>query len=217
MSESITIDSVFLNFGQQEVLKGIHLNFAAGQVTGILGRNGCGKSCLLKIITGQLRAQSSHIRYQERKLENLYKVPRLINYAPQHEFHPQSLRLNQLLAFYDIDQAAFLAQYPFLAEKIDDRFYTLSGGERRLVEVLLVLESDTKFSILDEPFTHVMPKHVELLQERILALKEKKGILITDHQYENVMEISDRMYLIAEGVAREVKGTEGLRSYGYLR
>lgn len=217
MNESIKIDSVFLSFGPQQVLRGINLEFNKHQVTGILGRNGCGKSCLLKIITGQIKPQSKHLAYEDKVMDNLYREKGLINYLPQHEFHPKLLTLKKLLSFYEIDQEYFLGQYPFLSEIQNSRFSKLSGGERRIIEVLLILEASTKFSILDEPFTHVMPKYVELIKKRILDLKAQKGILITDHQYQNVMDISDKTYLISAGTTKKVRGSDDLKNYGYIR
>jgi len=82
----------------------------------------------------------------------LYKKKGLINYLPQHECHPTSLRLRQLLDFYGIDDKYFLENYVLFKEYEDKRFSNFSGGERRLLEVLLVLEADTKYSILDEPY-----------------------------------------------------------------
>ena len=86
-----------------------------------------------------------------------------------------------------------------------------------MFEVLLVLEAKTKFSILDEPFSHVMPKYIDLLKDRILKLKANKGILITDHQYQNVMEVSDKLYLLSSGVMQKVEQEEDLQFYGYIR
>lgn len=217
MNESIKIDSVFLSFGSKQVLRGVHLEFSDNKITGVLGRNGSGKSCLLKIITGQIQPQSKHIKYRDKKMGNLYKEKGLINYLPQHEFHPKNIVLREFLELYGIDQEYFLNEYQFLKKSLNSKFNSLSGGERRIIEVLLILESKSKFSILDEPFTHVMPKYIELIKERITKLKTHKGILVTDHQYQNVIEISDEIYLISEGIMRKIGAQEDLEFYGYIR
>ena len=217
MNKSIKIDSVFLDFGPNKVLRGVSLEFHKNQVTGILGRNGCGKSCLLKTITGRLSPQSKHIQYDERKLENLYKIKGLINYLPQHEFHPHSLPLFKLLDFYGIDRDYFLDEYRFLEKCINSKFSMISGGERRIIEVLIILEAKSEYTILDEPFSHVMPKYIDLIKDRINKLKSDKGILLTDHQYENVLEVSDNIYLLSQGIIREVEEIEDLKVYGYIR
>ncbi|MCB0664685.1 MAG: ATP-binding cassette domain-containing protein [Saprospiraceae bacterium] len=217
MNDSIRVDSVFLDFGTKPILRGISLEIIKNQVVGILGRNGCGKSCLLKITTGQIQPPSKHLEHNGKVMDDLYKEKGLINYLPQHEFHPKSLTIKDLLRLYEIDQDHFFDEYSFLKAKSNSRFSNMSGGERRILEVLLVLESKSEFSILDEPFTHVMPKYVDLLKERISKIKSRKGMVITDHQFRNVLDISDRSYLIYEGNMREIKEAEDLRSYGYIR
>ena len=217
MTESITIDSVFLTFGQKDILRGVYLDFKNNKTLGLLGRNGSGKSCLLKIIIGEIQPQSKCIKYKGRLLGKLYKEKGLINYLPQHEFRPKTVSLVKLLDLYRINQEEFLKEYPFLKKNIFKKFYNLSGGERRIIEVLIVLESDTKFSILDEPFSNIMPKYIDLVKDRITKLKNRKGILLTDHQYRNVRVISDDLLLIDGGIARNVQSEEDLITYGYLR
>ena len=158
MRESIDIDSVFLAFGTVKILRGVNIHLAQNSITGLLGRNGSGKSCFLKIITGSLIPQSKHIKYKGKKIDNLYTIKGLINYLPQHECHPKSLTLGKLVHFYDVEANFLIQSYPVFSKNMDRKFSDLSGGERRIVEVLLVLESKTKFTILDEPFSHIMPK-----------------------------------------------------------
>lgn len=217
MKSPIKIDSVFLEFRGVEVLRGVHLTFKADSITGLLGRNGCGKSCLLKVITGQITPQSKHIKYNDEVHINLFKEKGLINYLPQHEFHPKSITLRNLLWFYEIDEEIFIKEYPFFYGRVHDKFSIFSGGERRMIEVLLVLESSSKFSILDEPFSHIMPKHINLIKDRIKKISSQKGILITDHQYQNVVEISDDLYLLKDGCLREINNVEDLQTHGYIR
>ena len=216
MKEKINIDSVVLRFGEVDVLNGIYFEFEPQQITGILGRNGCGKSCLLKIIMGQLKPQQKHIQYKGKHLEHLYKEKGLINYLPQHEFHPRPARLKQLLAYYGIPVHPFLQRYPFFSNKISHKFSSFAGGERRLIEVLLVLESPSEFSILDEPFSHIMPIHIDLVKDRIQELAQRKGILITDHQYRNVLDLSDHLYLMKHGRITPISCEEDLRTFGYI-
>lgn len=217
MREQITIDSVFLSFKSHEILRGVSLNLFKNQVTGILGKNGSGKSCLLKIITGQIKPQHKHIRFNSQPMSDLFKQNGLINYLPQHEFHPKSLTVHQLVKFYGINRQEFLGEYPFLKKYLDVYFSEISGGERRLIEVLLVLESNAKFSILDEPFSHIMPKYIELIKNRIKQLKKRKGILLTDHQYQNVLNVSDDLFIMTNGTIRKIVGIEDLKEYGYIR
>lgn len=217
MSESIIIDSVFLDFGDAKILRGINMEFKKNKVTGILGRNGSGKSCLLKIIIGQITPQSKHIKYNENKILNLFKIKGLINYLPQHEFHPKSLTIKELVNYYKIDEDFLVQKHSLFAKNMNKKFSALSGGEKRIIEVLLVLESKTKFSILDEPFSQVMPKYIDMVKERIIELKTKKGILITDHKYKKILELSDDLYFMKEGVLKGIKDEQDLKNNGYIR
>ncbi|MDV7398727.1 hypothetical protein RZS08_45395, partial [Arthrospira platensis SPKY1] len=109
------------------------------------------------------------------------------------------------------------ARYPFVQEQLGRRFDELSGGQRRMLEALLVLESDASFSLLDEPFSHLMPLHVEVLEAAIARLRSRKGILLTDHQYRNVMAIADVLYVLKDGVLQPALTAEDLREQGYIR
>lgn len=216
MTDYLKIDSVFLDFGNKKVLRGANLRVESKQIIGILGRNGSGKSCFLKIITGQLDPQFKHISYNDTRSVNLYKKRGLINYLPQHEFHPKSLTVKELLKYYEIEKNTFMDRHQFIKDQANKRFSELSGGMKRVLEVLLVLESKSKFTILDEPFSHIMPVYIDVVKESIKRMKKEKGILITDHQYRNVISISDQIYLLKEGILQQVASEIELREKGYI-
>ncbi len=216
MNHHIKIDSVFLQFQEKKVLRGASLSVAKNQVIGILGRNGCGKSCFLKVITGQLQPDFKYISHNDVQMKNLYKKKGLINYLPQHDFHPKSLTISTLLSYYGIKKESFASTYPSLKDKLNRRFSSLSGGERRIIEVLLVLESPSQYSILDEPFTHVMPIQTDIIKASIQRIKQRKGILITDHQYTNVLDVSDEIFLLKDGTMQAINNESDLREKGYI-
>lgn len=216
MKKQIHIDSLFLNFGSKEVLKGVSFSFSQHEIHGILGRNASGKSSMLKVLIGQLNPQSKHFRLDNKFKKSLYRQKGLINYLPQKAFHPNSLRLKSIMDLYGIESSAFLYHYPFTEQILKFKFGQLSGGQQRLMEVLFIVESATHFSILDEPFTHLMPKYVELVKERILSLKERKGFILTDHQYTHVLELSEKLYLLKSGRLSRIQDKEDLKNLGYL-
>ena len=102
----LEVDSVTLEFGEKRVLSDIYMRFEAGKVTGILGRNGSGKSCLLRIIFGTLQAQYSNIRFNGRAIFQPYRYPEKIRYMPQDSFIPKYLRLKTILGLYGCDAQA---------------------------------------------------------------------------------------------------------------
>ncbi len=213
----ILLDSVFLSFGANDVLRGAHLKMIKGEVTGMLGRNGTGKSCLLKILTGQLRPENLYIGVDGKYTKDLYSVPGLINYLPQHTCHPNGLRLRKILALYGVDVAAFMAEHGTLFPEENPRFGELSGGIKRLFEVLLLLAADTHFTLLDEPFSHIMPIHLDYVRAVIQQRAKTKGVLVTDHKYQHVLDLANTLYLIYEGTSRIISGREDLVRYGYIR
>lgn len=212
----ILLDSAFLSFGANEILRGATLRLRRSQVTGLLGRNGCGKSCLLKILTGQLRADNVYIGVDGVFQRNLYSRPGLINYLPQHHCHPPSLRMMELVVFYGIDPDIFSGLHGHLFPAQNLRFHELSGGTRRLLEVLLVLEAKTHFTLLDEPFTHIMPLHIEYVQAVIRRQSADKGILVTDHKYQHVLDLADSLYLMHSGTNVMITEPEDLVRLGYV-
>ncbi len=94
---------------------------------------------------------------------------------------------------------------------------SLSGGERRLVELFSILKSNTQFDLLDEPFTHLSPLQIEKAQEIILEEKINKGILITDHLHQAVTAICDNLYVLSNGKTHLTKNLEDLEKLGYAR
>lgn len=215
--KEILIDSVWKSFGQLAVLRGASLRLRQGEVTGMLGRNGTGKSTLLKILTGRLACKDKYIGVDGVFTRNLYRVPGLINYLPQHSCHPDDFSLHRLLTLYQVSAPSFLSRYADLIPAGDTLFGDLSGGNKRLFEVLRLLAAATEFTLLDEPFTHVMPIHVERLKQEIRQATARKGILVADHMYAHTLEVSDRLYLLHSGTSAIVEDKEDLVRLGYLK
>nr|WP_291870596.1 ATP-binding cassette domain-containing protein [Maribacter sp.] len=92
----------------------------------------------------------------------------------------------------------------------------LSGGEKRIVEILLVVHSDAKFILLDEPFNGVSPLMKDYITEYIKEMKLNKGFIITDHDYENVIKVADTISFLKDGYLKELKDNNQLVELGYL-
>lgn len=95
-------------------------------------------------------------------------------------------------------------------------FKELSGGEARLAEMYLVLMSDAEFCILDEPFSNIAPNCIEKMQDLIREQKENKGIIVSDHMYEDILEITDDLFLLRDGYTFPIKSREDLIRNGYI-
>ena len=126
------------------------------------------------------------------------------------------MTLGEAYELYGVDYDGLVA--------FENKFHTyqrltvgqLSGGEVRIAEMYMVLNSDAEFCILDEPFSNVAPKHVELMQRLIKTHKATKGIIISDHMYEQVMDITDDLFLLRDGYTFPIKCREDLIHHGYI-
>lgn len=190
-------DSIELTFGNQKILQNIYLKIPGNQVTAVLGRNGGGKSCLLQIIFGTLTPTHKSVRWNGQYVESPYRKRVFVRYLLQHPLTPASMRVGEAFEWYGIDSDAVgYEKMPLLK---DQRMGQLSGGERRFLETLMILLSPVQFVLLDEPFSHLSPIYVEQLKTIIQEQKSKKGILITDHLYRDVLDIADQTYLLQNG------------------
>ena len=112
---------------------------------------------------------------------------------------------------------SFVEDFPDFVGTARKRMKTFSTGERRMIEVYAVLASDSKFCLLDEPFSFMMPLHVQKMKEVIRREKKRKGIVITDHYFEDVIDISDELFMLRSGKTWRVNGREDLELLGYIR
>ncbi len=209
----LSAKNIAKTFKKREAVKGISLELKQGEVVGLLGPNGAGKSTTFKIITGDIRADKGNIFFDETDMTDfpMYKRARLgIGYLPQEPSAFRGLtaeenvvavlemnhyskdqiqeRLNEVLKEFDMNTRKSI--------KAKD----LSGGERRRLEVMRAMALHPYFMLLDEPFAGVDPIAVYDLQQIIARLKEKNvGVLITDHNVHETLEITDRAYIINQG------------------
>jgi ABC-type lipopolysaccharide export system ATPase subunit len=217
MGHKLEVDSIILEFGNHRVLQDVYFTNETGKVTGILGRNGCGKSCLMNIIYGVLPTNDKSIRIDGKAIFDGYRNPELFRYLPQFNFIPKDFRISRIFSDFGLDFAQFVSRFPEFEKYHSFRLGMLSGGERRIIEIYAILTSETKFCMLDEPFSHIMPLHVETLKNIIIEEKQNKGIIITDHLHRYITEISDQLYVITNGKAHLTKEIGELRTLGYIR
>ncbi|WP_229367815.1 ATP-binding cassette domain-containing protein [Fibrisoma limi] len=219
MTARLEADSIWLEYGQHRILQNIYVRVDVGQVIGLLGRNGYGKSSLLEIIYGTRSAQNHSVRINGHYVDKLYQRPNTIAFLPQKSFIPGTLLISEVFGLYGSSVTTATELFPELTDMLPHRFDQLSGGQQRLIETVLVLTSPTDFVLLDEPFSNVMPLHVETLKVLISTVKHQKGILLTDHYYRDVLDISDTVYVLTSG-GRTIQLTEPeqqLQHYGYIR
>ena len=209
----IEVMNLIKDFGKKRVINDLSLNIKAGEIVGLLGPNGAGKTTTFYIILGLIEASSGDILLDEASIRDLamYQRARLgIGYLPQDSsiFKKLSVRdnLRSIAETLHInknaqkDRVDSLLEDFGLTEIADQMAYTLSGGERRRLEIARSILPSPKFLLMDEPFSGVDPISISDVQKMVLKLKEKNiGILITDHNVRETLKIVDRAYLVYDG------------------
>lgn len=217
MIHKLEADSIVLNFGSRNILSDVYIKCETGKVTGLLGRNGNGKSSLMNIIYGTIKASTQSIRFNGDHVAQAYQVPGLIGYLTQFNFSPKSLTLQRIFSDFEVEYAGFEKVFPGFISKYKSKVHTLSGGQRRLAEIYVLLNSKAKFILLDEPFTHLSPVLTDQVKELITEAVVSKGILLSDHMYAHVIDISTDLYLLTEGKIKLIKDLEELNFIGYTK
>ena len=212
----LEIDNVELSFNHKKILYGVYLKAETGKIAGILGRNGCGKTSLLKIIFGSLSSKYCNIRldtiYQKKKLFTTGKIA----YLPQHRLLPKNLKLTTAFSMFQVDWKTFTSEFQSFEKYRNTAVNKLSTGELRVLETYLILSSNKEIILLDEPFSFIAPVYIEKIKMLIKEKKKKSAIIITDHFYRDILEISDTIYFIKNGYSKIIKNKEQLQDEGYL-
>ncbi len=217
MTNILEIDSVRLEFGSSSILNNVYLKCKTGNIIGLLGRNGTGKSCLMKILFGEQIPNDKSMRINRSPIYGTNRSPKDIKYLPQSNFAPTSLTVKRVLSDFNLYFDDLISVFPEFKKLYKSKLGNLSGGERRIFEIYLILVSQTKFCMLDEPFSQVMPVHVSSIKNLILREKENKGIIITDHMYTHVLDICDDLYVITNGQTYLTKSVEDIERLGYIK
>ncbi len=207
-----TIDLVKVYRGRRVVDK-VSIEVHQGEVVGLLGPNGAGKTTTFYMITGMIKPNSGQILYDDRDVSGLpmYKRARMgVGYLCQEPsiFRKMTVEENILaiLEILKISKEERKRRLEHLLEELSithvakQKAYTLSGGERRRLEISRALVTDPKFMLLDEPFAGIDPIAVEDIQNIVRHLKDRGiGVLITDHNVHETLSITDRSYLLSGG------------------
>lgn len=206
-------ENLVKKYKNRTVAKNVTVNVKQGEIVGLLGPNGAGKTTSFYMIVGMVSPNSGKIFLDDKDItdEPMYKRAQLgIGYLPQEAsvFRKLSIEDNirailEMTKLTEQQQAEKLEELleefhlQHIRKNLGDR---LSGGERRRTEIARCLAADPKFILLDEPFAGVDPIAVEDIQAIVAKLKQRNiGMLITDHNVQETLQITDRAYLLFEG------------------
>jgi len=213
---ALEFDGIGLSYGAHKVLSSIYMKCETGQLIGLMGRNGCGKSSLMKTVFGAIQNTDQSIRINGFPLIGNYQQDRFISYLPQESFIPRRLTVAEALEYFEVSPRLLIDTIPEFEPFLSQLVYELSGGYVRLLESFLILKSPHPFCLLDEPFSGLMPLHIERMKQLISETKQSKGIILSDHLYRHTMEMADEIYLLSNGKTYLIKDREELVFRGYL-
>jgi len=200
-------------YGKRRVVNNVSVEIQQGEIVGLLGPNGAGKTTTFYQITGMIKPTDGKVFLGDRDITKypMYKRARMgIGYLSQEPSIFRKLTVeDNLLAILQTRKISSSERRELLGSYLKELdiehlrknyAYTLSGGERRKVEITRALITDPKFILLDEPFAGVDPIAVEEIQRIVHSLKDRNiGVLITDHNVHETLSITDRAYLMFEG------------------
>jgi lipopolysaccharide export system ATP-binding protein len=206
-------NNIIKNYGKRQVVKGVSIEVAQGEIVGLLGPNGAGKTTSFYMVVGFIKPDSGQVFLDNEDITQLAMFRRAqkgIGYLPQEPsvFRKLSVEDN-IIAVLEMTSLSKAEQKDKLESLIEEFNLQkvrkslgdmLSGGERRRTEIARALATSPKFILLDEPFAGIDPIAVEDIQHIVARLKLKNiGILITDHNVQETLSITDRAYLMFEG------------------
>jgi len=209
----ISTDKLVKAYKQRRVVNGVSIEVAPGEVVGLLGPNGAGKTTTFNMVVGVVKPDGGSVSFENRNVTGLpmHKRARLgMGYLTQEPSVFRKLTVEQnILAILEtckMPRTERRVRLKYLLDELDlaplarNKAYTLSGGEKRRLEITRALVTSPKLLLLDEPFSGIDPIAVYEVQKIVRRLRERGlGILITDHNVRETLKLVDRAYLIFQG------------------
>ncbi|MFT6962776.1 MAG: ABC-type multidrug transport system ATPase subunit [Flammeovirgaceae bacterium] len=212
-------DSISKLYEGKAILTDVFVYCQVGEIVGLLGRNGSGKSTMLKVIFGSIPAEHRFVKIDGIVNGSMFENRNLISYLPQDSFLPSNLKVKKAISLFCNSSAVAekLKSEPILKSILETKCGDISGGESRALEILLILNSKAKYILMDEPFNGIAPIYKEQVKEWIWEKSSQKGFIITDHDYENILSVSTRLMLMYDGGTKQIESRSELVEWGYLR
>lgn len=218
---ALEVAGLIAGYGPVTVLRGVDLRAEAGQITCLMGRNGVGKSTLLKCLMGLVPAAEGTITLNGIALQRLpaHQVPRHgLAYVPQGRrlFGPLTVAENLAIGglVRNNDRATLeqvLTLFPRLRERLTQTAQTLSGGEQQMLAIARALCLQPKVLLLDEPTEGLQPSMIGLIQEAILTLKRQGvAVVLVEQRVDAVLKLADRVDFMVAGRVEATRDVQGL-------
>jgi lipopolysaccharide export system ATP-binding protein len=209
----LQVQNLVKSYGRKRVVSNVSFDVGPGEIVGLLGANGAGKTTSFRMTMGMIKPDGGQVMFRDENVTRMpmYRKARLgMGYLSQEPsvFQRMSVRNNLLAVLEGLNltrrarqkEAARLLSESGLEKVARSKAHTLSGGERRRLEITRALINSPALLLLDEPFSGIDPKRVADFQRIISRLRDRGiGILLTDHNVRDTLEVTDRAYIIHEG------------------
>ncbi|MDQ0233055.1 urea ABC transporter ATP-binding subunit UrtE [Metabacillus malikii] len=210
----LQIQELQAGYDETMILRQLHMEIPEGKIVGLLGRNGVGKTTLVKVIMGLLPIADGTITFQNtnwRKERPEQRARQGIAYVPQGReiFSDLTIRENLLLGMEALPRSArstdipreIFEWFPVLEEMIDRKGGDLSGGQQQQLAIARAIISNPKLLLLDEPMEGIQPSIVQLIQDVLVKISREKGmsILLIEHNLDAVLSCADEVYILDKG------------------
>lgn len=215
---TLQVTGLTKTFNGRVILNNVALSCSTGEIIGIFGRNGTGKSTILKILFGVLKANNVILSINNSITAPHTVIPQCkIGYLPQESFLPKNIKVRDAVAmFFKGDLQDKVMYAPGIEKIAATRVGSLSMGQLRYLELLLVGNLSHPFLMLDEPFSMIEPLYKDLIKAFLLLLKQEKGIIVTDHYYKDVLSITTSNVILKDGKLISINSVQDLSNHGYL-
>ncbi|WP_042722027.1 ATP-binding cassette domain-containing protein [Flavobacterium sp. B17] len=211
------IDSVTKSYGSKTILKDVYISCETGKIVALLGPIGSGKSTLLQIVFGTVKGDSQFIKFNDQVLTKQSDRREKIAYLSQNSMFPRNIKIRNLIPLFCNDaDTQKLFNSDFIKPLLDRTMKNLSGGERKLVEVLTIIHSNAEFILLEEPFIGLSPILTEKVTKIIKEMSKEKGFIISDFNTQETIKISDEIYFLSNTHLKQIKDLRELQQHYYL-
>jgi ABC-type sugar transport systems, ATPase components len=211
------IDSVTKSYGSKTILKDVYISCETGKIVSLLGPIGSGKSTLLQIVFGTVKGDSQFIKFNDQVLTKQSDRREKIAYLSQNSMFPRNIKIRNLIPLFCNDaDTQKLFNSDFIKPLLDRTMKNLSGGERKLVEVLTIIHSKAEFILLEEPFSGLSPILTEKVTKIIKEMSKEKGFIISDFNTQEAIKISDEIYFLSNTHLKQIKDLRELQRHYYL-
>lgn len=217
MDHSLKIESLSHSFGKRGIFADTTFELRTGDIVGILGRNGTGKTTLFEILFGTLKPNYLRATLDGKEI-SLTELNRHFSYHTQNIMLPMQMKVRNLITLYidDVIGQDKIFHAKGISALENKLVGSLSVGQQRYLQFHLILNLKNAFMLLDEPFSMLDPLYNEMIQQELVEGKSSKAFVITDHYYLDILRVSDRIYLLKDTKIIKINANEELISEGYI-